>query len=332
MTMKVTSSLVVALMAAGSYVSKTEAFSVGSLARHRRPCASGGLHAAVTAADAVTALADAQAATVDRIAAAIPDLGPKPDLSWNAGDVTIDGRDATLDGRDAAGPANVAWLASATVAGRLSSLTVFNGPLTDVPHLLSRCLVTGDGDDAALSLALDFRPRGYGAYELADPETGAYPGPETLGRDAFTYSGNRKDYDGKFGTEEVQAFLEATVASFEGDVSLVTDDLNEFDRLTAGPLLLRAVVPLTEANVAAAIAAREKAADYWLSWALDTDTHAHRPGAPINSQYVYDSKYRQNAYSGLLPVYTGAFGAADGGALSAAESGPLDEGYVGGGS
>ena len=38
-------------------------------------------------------------------------------------------------------------------------------------------------------------------------------------------------------------------------------------------------------NVNAILAAREKAVSLWLSWALDT-AHDHRPGAPINAQYV----------------------------------------------
>ena len=96
---------------------------------------------------------------------------------------------------------------------------------------------------------------------------------------------------------------------------------------TAAEASLRAA---REAEMPGVPAAREKAADYWLRWALE-DSHAHRPGAPINSQYVYDSKYRQNTYLALLPVHNEAFGA-DGPKIAAAESGPLDEAYVGGGS
>ena len=278
-----------------------------------------------TPADAIATLDNSQTATVNKIASSIPDLEAKPDLSWTATDAyTVGGNPALLDGRDAPGPANIAWLASVNIANKMSSLTIFNGPLTIVPHLLSRCIIN---DDDTMSFDLDFRPRAYGAYEMKDAE-GNYPGPETLGRASFTYSGNRKDYEGKFGTPEVVTFLQSTLASFEGGV--VSTDVNEFEQLTAGPIGFKVVMPLTDGNVAAVTAAREKAADYWLSWALE-DTHAHRPGAPINSQYVYDTKYRQNSYQALLPIYSAAFGN-DGGSLSAAESGPLDEGYVGGGS
>lgn len=179
-----------------------------------------------------------------------------------------------------------------------------------------------------MNFVLDFRPRAYGAYEMKD-ENGNYPGPDVLGRDAFTYSGNRKEFESKFGTPQVEAFLQSTLASLEGAV-VVVEAGNEYEQIVAGPLLFQVNMPLTRGNVEAVAVARERAADYWLQWALE-DGHAHRPGAPINSQYVYDTKYRQNAFAALLPVYLATFGE-DGRTLTAAESGPLDEAYVGGAS
>ena len=85
------------------------------------------------------------------------------------------------------------------------------------------------------------------------------------------------------------------------------------------------------ANVDHTLAAREKAASLWLGWALDP-SHVHRPGAPVNTQYVYDSKFKINAYGALLDTYVGLFAQAEEGQLASAESGPLDEAYVGGGS
>ena len=284
-------------------------------------------------AEAAIATLDAsQQASVAAIAAAIPDLAAKPDLAWTAQDgVTIAGCSATLDARDAPGPANIAWLSSLCIAGKESSLTIFNGPLNDVPHLLSRCCVM---DDNTLSFVLDFRPRAYGAYEQKDAE-GNYPGPEELGRKAFEYSGARGDYFNKFVTEDdVVAFLAATKHSLEGAVDS-TAEMNalsgEEELLTQGPHKLSLTMPLTDGNVAAVAAAREKAASYWLGWATD-GAHEHRPGAQVNTQYVYDSKYKINAYGALLPVYKSLYGPEDGAKLTAAESGPLDEAYVGGGS
>ena len=278
-----------------------------------------------TASEAIATFDASQRVSVDAIAAAIPDLTNKPDCSWVSG-VSIAGCPTTLDARDAPGPANIAWLSSLCVSTKLSALTIFNGPLTDVPHLLSRCAVVGD---STLSFALDFRPRAYGAYEMKQQD-GSYPGPDVLGRQAFEYSGARRDFETKFGTEEVAAFMASTTASFEGGVPS-TAALTELDQLTRGPLAIYMTMPLTDANVAAVTAAREKAASYWLSWALDK-SHGHKPGAPVNTQYVYDSKYKQNSYLSLLPIYSDLYGPTDGAGLAAADSGPLDEGYVGGGS
>jgi hypothetical protein len=268
-----------------------------------------------------------QRSTLDTIAAAIPALQPRPDLSWPAASVAIGGSPASLDGRDAPGAnGNVAWLSALNVASKISSLQIFNGPLTDVPHLFSQCRAISDTE---LSFVLDLRPRAYGAYELRRDD-GTYPGPDELGRAAFTYSGNRMEFDTKFGTPAVAAFLESTLASLQGATpnSIPPTPL---DVLTRGPLCMDVTVPLSDANVAAVVVARETAANYWLGWALDAE-HAHRPGAPVNSQYVYDTKYKQNAYGALLPVYSTLFGAEDGASVTAADLGPLDEGYVGGGS
>lgn len=231
------------------------------------------------AADAISQLDVSQQDSLNAIAAAIPDLAPKADLAWSAqSGVTIGGATAILDARDAPGPANIAWLASLCIDGKESSLTIFNGPLTNVPHLLSRVCVINDN---TLSFALDFRPRAYGAYEKRNPQTGEYPGPEELGRVAFEYSGNRKEFENSFGTDDVTTFMEATKASFEG----ATDNgpNSELEQLTGGPLAISMTMPLTAGNVAAIASAREKAASYWLKWATD-GTHEHRPGAPVNTQ------------------------------------------------
>ena len=303
--------------------------------RVRRSCIprSATSSSSAAAANAIATFDASQRATVERIAAAIPDLSPKPDRSWGVSTATtIGGCLATLDARDAPGPANIAWMSSLCIESKLSALTIFNGPLTDVPHLLSRCAVLQD--DTTLSLALDFRPRAYGAYEMKQPD-GSYPGPDVLGRQAFEYSGARRDFESKFAVDQVVAFMASTAASMDGgsvvEVPATTTTTTESDRLTRGPLALYMTMPLTDANVAAVTAAREMAASYWLGWATDK-SHCHKPGAPVNSQYVYDSKYKQNAYLALLPIYTEMYGPQDGATLAAADSGPLDEGYVGGGS
>lgn len=276
--------------------------------------------------DAISVLEASQAETISKISATISDLASKPDFTWSSTDsITVDGCVTTVDARDAPGPANIAWLAGVCVDSKMSSLTIFNGPLTGVPHLLSRCSIVGD----QLYFKLDFRPRCYGAYEMRR-EDGTYPGPDELGRKSFEYSGARNEFDSSFGNEEVQEFLSSTLASFEGATSHDPNP-HELDLLTRGPLHTSLIMPNTPENVAAVVAAREKAADFWLGWAIDSQ-HEHRPGAPVNTQYVYDTKFKLNAYGALLEEYSNIFGAEDGKKLAVGESGPLDEAYVGGGS
>lgn len=72
---------------------------------------------------------------------------------------------------------------------------------------------------------------------------GNYPGPDTLGRKAFEYSGARKDFDTKFGTEEVVAFLEGAMASFEG-ATKAPEASAELEKVTRGPLVFDVTMPL----------------------------------------------------------------------------------------
>jgi hypothetical protein len=221
-----------------------------------------------TAVDAIASLASSQAATVQKFAAAIPDLEIKPDFCWNG--EPLAGSTASLDCRDAPGPANVAWLSALSVDSKLVSLTIFNGPLTDVPHLVSRCVMVNDG---TMRLTIDVRPRAYGAYEMKRDD-GSYPGPDELGRQAFEYSGNRMDFEKKFGNDEMRAFLSGLTSSLEGAVPY-QPSASELDKLTRGPLYMCLEMPVTDGNVAAVVAAREKIADYWLAWNQDP-AHDHR--------------------------------------------------------
>ena len=275
-------------------------------------------------AEAISNLASSQETSIQKIQSTIPDLEVKPDFTWKGNDVIVESCPATLDARDAAGPANVAWLSSLCVETKMSSLQIFNGPLNDVPHLVSRCVVIAPDK---LRLTIDFRPRAYGAYEMRKPD-GSYPGPEELGRKSFEYSGARSDYDKKFGTEEVKQFLSSI--PLDGATPVV-DTPSELDLLTRGPLYTSLDFPLTDGNIASVIKAREQVVDYWLKWSQESE-HEHRPGAPVNSQYVYDTKYKQNAFGALMNEYTTLFGADGGKQLAIGDSGPLDEAYVGGAS
>lgn len=177
---------------------------------------------------------------------------------------------------------------------------------------------------------MDFRPRAYGAYETVDSE-GKYPGPETLGRKAFEYSGARMDFFNKFGTDEFRTKLNELTKALQGVQKVQPSEL---DLKTGGPLAIALKMPASSQNVQIVAQLRQLAANAWLTWATDrSGKNNHRPGAPINTQYVYDAKFRQNSYLALRDYYSQVIGSsADGSKLAAAESGPLDEAYVGGGS
>lgn len=203
----------------------------------------------VSSAD-VTALQTSQTHIMEKIKSSIPDLAVKPDLSVSSseGFSTIAGNTVKLNAYDAPGSANIAWISDLSIDNIMSSLTIFNGPLTNVPHLISRCVVTPNngGDNTLLHFFLDFRPRAYGAYDLRDA-SGNYPGPDTLGRKAFEYSGARKDFESKFGTEDVAKFYDDIKSQLDGAVEnpgLGDDRLPEMEKLTRGPLALDLTMPL----------------------------------------------------------------------------------------
>ena len=274
-----------------------------------------------TASEAYEAVAASQAETIASIRSAVPDLEDKPDASWTG---AVAGATAAIDAFDGPGPSNVAWMSALRVEGKLASLTAINGPLSDVPHLSSRCVIGDDG----MSLFLDWRAREYGAYEMVQ-EDGSYPGPDKLGRDAFTYGSARKNMEEKFYTAELAATMAATRAALEGGTDGAP--VNDEDAKTRGPLALDVRgIPITDANVAIVVGAMATAAEAWLGWQQD-ETHVHPAGARVNGQYVFDTPAKQNMYGALLETYRGLYGD-DGVAMAAADSGPLDEGYVGGGS
>jgi hypothetical protein len=278
--------------------------------------------------DGRAVMADLQAAQrqdiMGLVKSRLSDLVIRPQLSNDM----VQGYDAPGSG------ANIAWLADVMIPNRLVSITVFHGPLTDVPHIVDRVILSSP---QFLTWTVDVRPRAYGAYETLDRTTGLYPGPETLGRKAFEYAGNRKQFTTKFGNT-IQPLLTDWSQEFAGAVVLPPrNDIGEAAVLTTGPLAVTVQMPATASNGRALARRRRALHETWLNWTTnERELHAHRPGAPINAQYVYDAKYRQNAYLAMLEEYgrflSPSHDADQVKALVIAESGPLDEAYVGGGS
>ena len=129
----------------------------------------------------------------------------------------------------------------------------------------------------------------------------------------------------------MNAFLSNAMLSFTNAV--VCDDTastTHEELLTHGPLHVSSAMPNANDNVQAIATVRFKAIDFWLDWMKDA-ANSHRPGAPINSQHVYDTKFKLNAYGALLKEYSNMYGG-ERQKLAVTESGPLYEAYVGGGS
>lgn len=134
------------------------------------------------------------------------------------------------------------------------------------------------------------------------------------------------DFFYKYGTDVVKDLLDPS--QFENAIPLPA--LSDMEGLTSGPLALNLRMPMTDANIETVARVRDTLARTWLDWSLNAEQH--RPGAPVNTQYVYDTKFRQNCYGALLPAYSQLFGPQEGQVVTMGESGPLDEAYVGGGS
>ena len=278
--------------------------------------------AQMSLADTTTGWYQAQ---VDKLADGLA-LQPKEDTAELGFDsFSVGGCTGKAVGFEAPGAAsNVAWCSGLTMAGddyARSSLTVWVGPLSDVPHLAVSCGVSDGGVD----LSIDFRPRSAAGYDGRDPEP--YPDPET--REAFTESGERKDYAGAYYTEDAFAWRAALMELGENTPL----SAEEMARTSAGPLYLDLKLPATEEAAAAAAAACEAAIERWTGWmAGSTDNGRDLPaGARQTKVYDRDTKVRQAAYGGLLAKYTARFGD-DGKGLAAADAGPMDEAYVGGAS
>jgi len=285
--------------------------------------------APATAGGAADTVADWQPAMLSKITSTL-NLQPKDDpadLGFDA--FTIGGSSGTVLAYEGPGAPNVAWCSGLQMKGSdvaRGSITAFCGPLTDVPHLVAMCGVSNGGID----LYIDYRPRADCAYDPACASLAEYPSPET--REAFAEGGNRKDFAAAFFTEEAEA-AKATLLAVPGATpSSVTTE--EVAAISAGPLLVDLRLPLDDTSAAAAAAACTAACERWLTWM--TTAEENKRGLPAGMRqtatYTRDTKVRQQHFGFLLRKYTSIFGAAEAQALTAADAGPLDEAYVGGGS
>jgi len=200
-------------------------------------------------------------------------------------------------------------------------LSAWCGPLSDVPHLLASAGISNEN----IELQIDFKARAECAYN----PTGEYAEPDS--REAFMMSGNRKDFASAFYTDDMVAWRDALLAVDGAEHTPLPAEA--MAALSASPLYLNLLMPLTIENAAIAANACEFACDTWLGW-MQTSTEKKRDlaaGAKQTQVYARDTKVKANSYGALLKKYTASFGEVGKG-LAAADAGPLDEAYVGGGS
>jgi hypothetical protein len=233
------------------------------------------------------------------------------------------------------GAPNVAWCSGLLLPGErspqkeegtLSALTVFCGPLTDVPHLVCSAGVSNDGID----LYIDFRPRADAAYDPQFESLDDYPEPTD--RNMFAQTSARKDFASAFYTEDAVEARAALLALGTPTEDPLTAEAAA--AISAGPLLVDMRLPLTDKNAAAASDACAAAVDRWLGWMTGAAEMGRElpAGAKQTATYTRDTKVRANHFGFLLGRYTKLYGVEEGKALATADAGPLDEAYVGGGS
>jgi len=269
--------------------------------------------------EAATLLSGAQAASVEKMKSVL-EMSPKDYPAEQGFDTFSMEGQGTLTAFEAPGKNNVAWCSSLNVAGKamaLASLTTWCGPLADVPHLITRTVVT----DLGVELYIDFRPRAYAAYETVQ-EDGDYGEPSS--REWFGHKGARDGFAETFFTPEMEAWAAGIRAQGRPKPKASGDEL-----LYRGPLTIDITLPATPENVAVAVSATSEAAGTWLGW-MET-TPPLPAGMKVTGTYAYDTKMRAQLFGVLANVYTGIFGA-KGRLLAAADAGPLDEAYVGGAS
>lgn len=191
----------------------------------------------------------------------------------------------------------MAWTSDLNIAGPqmcMNSLTTWCGPLYEVPHLVTRSVVT----DGFIDLFIDFRPRAYAAYETR-LDDGTYGEPTS--REWFTFKGARDGFEQQFFTPEVEAWASGIRSQGTPKPKATGDDL-----LYRGPLTIDIELPANEASVALCQKACAEAADIWLNWMETTEPLPQ--GMRVTSTYAYDTKMRAQLFGVMVGQYSAMFG------------------------
>lgn len=221
-------------------------------------------------------------------------------------------------------------------------LTAWCGPLTDVPHLITKLAIVdnrndgnGSSDDSPsyLRLMIDFRPRLDAGYQDADREPAS--------RSDFVKAGVRRDYDGAFFTPETRQWRASVLSSCQEDHGAVESteipQAKVFSRAGSGkgdwsqchgPLYLDLSMPHNEGSLQTALSACTAAADRWLDWVQAASTDTDQASSWMNSRLVYDrdNQVRIELFSEAVEDYGKMFGNDEktGRIIALADAGRLD--------
>eukprot|EP00613_Pedinella_sp_CCMP2098_P082919 CAMPEP_0171995140 /NCGR_PEP_ID=MMETSP0993-20121228/279320_1 /TAXON_ID=483369 /ORGANISM="non described non described, Strain CCMP2098" /LENGTH=321 /DNA_ID=CAMNT_0012648241 /DNA_START=184 /DNA_END=1149 /DNA_ORIENTATION=+ len=227
---------------------------------------------------------------------------------------------------------------------------VWRGPKTDVPHFRSRVALSsnsggaGGNDGETMALFVDFMPRLDGGFDAPKLEDGITYAPPTT-RKGFTQAGHRADYDARFFTADVRAFVDETRTDLASALAAMSTPISQ-DRveiehhasctgLLAGPLALSmklqlASTPSAESTASNKIAeAITRAADVWLTWMIDDGNTVLTPGNAVGWQvsrmaYSRDCEVRKQMHTRAREALEAAYGSR-GLDLAAAENGRMDQ-------
>jgi len=205
--------------------------------------------------------------------------------------------------------AEVTWCSALEVGSpelQLLTLTCWNTPQVDVPHLHTSVGVT----PAGLEVTIDYRPRADAAYDSVLPD-GSYPEPTS--REMFMQGSIRTDFAERFFTPEAVAWPDATRAT--PSASGVPTPA-----WYSGPLLVEITLPLTDGGVEAAAAACSAATERWVAWMGEAERLDQRK---TMSTFAHDTKVRAAVTAHTAAQLARFFGDA-GVEIAAEDAGPTD--------
>jgi hypothetical protein len=221
---------------------------------------------------------------------------------------------------------NVKWSSTTQIRDLPALYTMLTGwvaAASDVPHLVTSI----DVSDTGIHLYIDLRARGDAGYDLSYATLDDYPMPTE--RKATDEKAMRTSF-AAFYTDELVQWKKGVLALDGADVqSLPTNE--QVALLSASPMLIDVMLPLTDAAATAAVQACTETVDVWLKWMTSVTEMGRKiaAGAKQAQTLRRDDTTRLEHVGFMLRKYTPTLGEAAED-LAYASAGPLNEEYTGG--